>query len=582
MRWTRPYWQKYKGLCMASIVCVSMEALCDLLQPQVMSRLIDNGVAQLDIGYVIRMGLLMLGITALGACFACARNIFSSRASQRFGADLRRDLFVKIQRISIADAEQFDGGSLVTRLTNDVTHITNFVNGIMRISFKAPVVCMGSVLMAAVLNVRTIPIVIGIVAAALAFISLSMRLSYPEFARVQVALDKLNTTVREYLMGVRLVRAFNRYAFEKKRFATANSSLSDTTCHANRLLGFFSPLTGLATNTGIVLILWIGSRWVGAGNMHVGQIVAFVSYMTQIFFSLNMINFLLNMLVRTKASYARVNEVMTITDSDSIDDETIIAKQERMSLGMSVSFEDVTFRYPLATGESALQSIHFSLEPGQMLGVIGPTGSGKSTFAALLLRFYEPTQGVIRVCGEDLLRIPMEKLRSLVAVVPQTPALFTGTIKENLRWGDEFATDESLREAACCAQSEAFILASPNGYDTELGQHGVNLSGGQKQRISIARAMVRNPNLLILDDCTSALDALTESQVLTALRERTRDMTCILISQRVGTVRRADRILVLEDGKQAGFGTHAELLESCDMYRDIYESQVGVTRHAAT
>ena len=572
VRWVNKYWLKYRGLCALSMLCVGMEALCDLLQPQIMSRLIDNGVARLDMPYVLRMGLLMLGLTAVGALFACARNVLSSRASQRFGADLRRDLFVKIQRLSISDAEQFDGGALVTRMTNDVSQMTNFVNGLMRISFKAPVVCIGSIVLAMALNVRTVPIVVAIVLVALASIVLSMRLSYPMFMRVQGTIDRLNTTVREYLMGIRLVKAFGRYRYEEERFEGANAALADTSRKANRILGVFSPVTELVTNLGIAAIVLLGARWVGDGNMQVGQIVAFISYMSQIFFSLNMINNLLNMFVRTKASYARVGEVMTLADSEPLAD-TVAADGPRGAA--RIDFEAVRFRYPLSTGEMALQDVAFSLSPGETLGIIGPTGSGKSTLATLLLRFYAPTQGHVRVDGVDVADIPVEVLRRRVAIVPQTPMLFTGTIRDNLRWGDAHAPDEALEAAARVAQADAFIREAPEGYDTLLGQHATNLSGGQKQRISIARALVRRPDVLILDDCTSALDALTEAAVLRALQERAGGMTCLLVSQRVSSVMRADKILVLEDGRQAGYGTHRELMADCPTYREIYASQMG-------
>lgn len=578
MHWAKKYWIAYRGLCVASMLCVGLEAFCDLLQPQVLSRLIDHGVMAGDMAYVVRMGLTMLGITAVGALFACARNVLSSRASQRFGADMRRDLFSKIQRLSIADMERFDGGSLVTRMTNDVLQMTNFVNGLMRISFKAPVVCIGSVVMAATLNVRTAPIVVVIVSAALAGIWMSMKLSYPIFARVQATIDTLNTTVREYLMGIRLVKAFGRYQYERERFRDANEVVSETALKANRVLGLFSPLTELVTNLGIAVMVLLGARWVGEGNMEVGQIVAFISYMSQIYMSLNMINNLLNMFVRTKASYVRIGEVMTLPDSEPLEDTD--PPQEHAGAA-GIRFEQVSFRYPLSTGEMALQGIDFVLEAGQTLGIIGPTGSGKSTLAALLLRFYTPTEGTVRLGECDVAHIPVEVLRRRVAIVPQKPMLFTGTIRENLLWGDEQASDDLIETASRVAQAAAFIQEAPDRYDTELGQHATNLSGGQKQRISIARALVRKPGVLILDDCTSALDALTEAAVLSGLqgalskKEPESGMTCLLVSQRVSSVMRADRILVLEDGKQAGYGTHQTLMAHCAAYRDIYASQMG-------
>lgn len=571
----RAYWREYKYLFICSVLCVVMEAVCDLLGPQIMSRLIDNGVGRLDMQYVLMAGLGMLGVTAAGTVFACTRNVISSRVSQNVGAKMRHDLFVKIGCLSVSDAERFDGGALVTRMTNDVTQLTNFVNGIMRIFVKAPITCIGSIVLASMINYRTMPIVIIIVVAAFAVILLSMKLSYPVYGKVQQAIDKVNRTVREYLIGIRLVKAFGRSRYEKERFSRANHNLSDISKKANRINAVFTPLASLFVNLGIAAIILIGARLVGSGDMKVGQIMAFVTYMSQILFSLIMVTNVLNIFVRTKASYVRIMDIMKLPNQENFA-ETSVEKKGDMGKGMTaLRFENVTFSYPFATGETTLRSIDFTLEKGQTLGIIGPTGSGKSTLASLLLRFYEANEGVVYVGGKEITNIPPDVLRRHIAVVPQSPMLFTGTIRENICFGKEGAADEDVKKAAGAAEAAEFIEASVSGYDTPLGQNGINLSGGQKQRLSIARAIVGQPDILILDDCTSALDTLTEARVQKNLRKYAENLTCIIISQRIRSIMEADCILVLDDGNQAGFGTHDELMNTNEIYREIYQLQIG-------
>ncbi len=573
MKFLLKYWNKYRFLFITSVICVSFEAVCDLIQPQIMARLIDNGVRKLDMQYVIHSAMLMLSITAIGAVFACVRNVLSSNASQSFGADVRSDLFIKIQKLSVTDSDKFDGGSLVTRMTNDVTQITNFFNGLMRVFFKAPVMCFGGIFMAFTLNIRTVPIIVSIVVIVIIFIMLSMKLSYPQFSHIQGAIDKLNTTIREYLMGIRLVKAFGRFKHEEERFEVANKRLSAVTTKASRILNAFSPLTSLAVNCGIAVIILLGSHWVGRGEMEVGQIIAFITYMAQILMSLNMISNILNMYVRTKASAVRVAEVMNMEDT-----ENLYAENENTDYdfeNIELALDNVSFAYPGSTGEMALKNISFSISKGQTLGIIGPTGSGKSTLASLMLRFYETTGGSINISGYNISDMPASVLRSHIAIVPQTATLFTGSIRDNIAWGENSADDKQITAAAKAAQAYDFITATHEGFNTRLGQGGVNLSGGQKQRVSIARALCGNPDILVLDDCTSALDAVTEAKVRRSLKEYSKDIACVLISQRISSVMTTDKILVLDNGHQVGLGTHERLLLDCPIYRDIYLSQIG-------
>jgi len=401
----KKYWAKYKWLFILSVACVACEAVCDLFQPQVMSRLIDNGAVTGDLGYVLRTGLLMLSITGVGALCAFTRNISASRASQGFGMDLRHDLFAKIQSLSVEDMDKFEGGSLVTRMTNDVTQLQNFINGIMRIFFKAPLMCIGGIIMAATLNFHTIPIILPIVALAFFVIVISMRMSYSRFAQVQKAIDKLNTMMREYLSGIRLVKAFRRFEAEEKRFSEANDRLTDNTVRANRIIAVFSPCMSLFVNLGIAAILFFGARWVDMGTMRVGQIMAFITYMTQIMNSLTMISNILNMFVRVKTSNDRICEVMA---SETQEIMQVLQHDQLPSefTGAHIVFEGVGFEYQSSTGQAALSDLNFHVDRGETLGVIGPTGSGKSTMAALLMRFYNTSHGEIRVDGQAINEIP--------------------------------------------------------------------------------------------------------------------------------------------------------------------------------
>ena len=574
MAYLRKYWIMYRWLFILSVTCVTGEAACDLLIPKYMSRLIDDGVNKGNLAFVIHIGLIMLMITCFGAVFAMSRNIAASRASQGFSRELRHDLFVKIQSLSVTDMDKFEGGSLVTRMTNDITQLQNFANGMMRIFFKAPIVCVGAIVMAYTLDAKSIYVITPVVVVVSCVIGLSMKLTYPRFAKVQRSLDKMNTTMREYLAGIRLVKAFRRFIEEERRFSEANNTLSGNTIRANSVLAVLSPCMNLSVNLGVAAIIYMGASWINTGVMRVGAITGLVSYMTQILGSLGTISNVLNMFVRVKTSNERVREVMYIEGAGAPPD-TPALREAPPENAPHVEFDEVGFEYAGSTGQAALSGLSFSLGKGETLGVIGPTGSGKSTLAALLMHFYGASRGRIRISGVPIDHIPEGALRERAAIVPQTASLFTGTIMENILWGREGATEAQVVEAAGAAEAHAFISAMPEGYGTLIGQGGVNLSGGQKQRVSIARALIREPEILVLDDCTSALDVMTEARVKRALKRFSGNMTCFLITQRVNTAMTCDKILVLDSGRQAGFGSHEELLRSCPVYRDIYMSQIG-------
>jgi ATP-binding cassette subfamily B protein len=548
-----------------------VEAVCDLLQPTIMAKIVDIGVAGGNMQYVLRMGAVMLGVTAFGATSAITRNFISSKVSQNFGMDLRKDLYRKIQFFSFENIDKFETASLVTRLTNDVTQVQNFVHGLMRIFVKAPLLCFGGLVMATLLNRKMAGVLIAVVPIVALIIFISMRTGYPFFTKVQKALDRVNGVMREYLSGVRVVKAFNRFEYETKRFAKSNEELTDTSVSAMRVMAVFSPFISLTVNISIVAVLWFGGYRVDNGTMQVGQIIAFISYMTQILFSLMMISHVFTSFVRARASSERIAEVLYETNSMAETQEPAALDREKGK----VEFENVYFAYGNISGEPVLKDISFSVQQGETLGIIGSTGSGKTTLVNLIPRFYDVIAGNIKVNGENIISVDMKSLREKIAIVPQKNVLFTGTIKENIEWGKEDASLEELQQAAKVAEAHSFIAALPEGYNTYLGQGGVNLSGGQKQRVAIARALVRKPEILILDDCTSAVDVTTEATIKKALRAYSEELTCLVIAQRITSVMDADKIIVLDNGEIAGMGKHEELMDSCKVYQDIFHSQIG-------
>ncbi|HLR33738.1 MAG TPA: ABC transporter ATP-binding protein [Tissierellales bacterium] len=566
-KYIKMYWKSY----VLALIFITLEAIADLMQPTIMAKIVDRGVAENNLNYVLHMGGVMLGITAIGAIAAVIRNIIASIVSQKFGAQLREDLFIKIQNFSFENIDNFEEGSLITRLTNDVTQLQNFAHGSMRIFIKAPILGIGSIVMAIIINPSMSLILIGTIPVISAIIFLNMKAGYPLFMKMQKAIDKINGVMREYLRGVRVVKAFNRFDYEVENFDDANKNLANISIKGMRRIAILAPIVSFIVNIAIVLVLWFGGFKVNKGTAKVGEIIALTNYMAQILFSLIMISHVFVMFVRAKASAERIGEVFEEENRLMVKDVSTKVGEYRGKIG----FENVNFSYG-ESSEPVLKNINFTCNPGETVAIIGSTGSGKSSLVKLIPRFYDVDEGSIKVDGVDIRDIDIEELRDIIGIVPQKSVLFSGTIRENIRWSDGDIPMSEVEKAAKIAQAHEFITSFPEGYDTILGQGGVNLSGGQKQRISIARALVKKPNILILDDSTSAVDVTTEGEIRRELKKYLVDTTSITIAQRITSVMGADKIVVLDsDGSIESIGIHEELMEKSSIYQDIYRSQVG-------
>lgn len=554
------------GFCIAILFLV-IESFCDLMQPMMMSRIVDDAVAHQDTALILRLGGIMLIIALVGAIGAVGRNYFAGHISQTIGKEMRSDLYRKIQTFSFENIDHLETASLITRITNDVAQIQNFINGCMRILVKAPIICIGAIGFIIVQTPAQMPVVFCILIIAMGLIIWNMKLGYPRFRKVQTKLDELNNVSRSYLMLVRVVKAFGQEEQEQERFGQVADDLALSNQEAMRVNAIFNPLISLTVNMGIVILLWAAGYQ--GGTIEIGKLMASINYMTQVLFALGMVSNILNSMIRANASASRVKEVL-----EEVPAMTETMENKEIDLASGISFKNVKFNYPSAE-QNTLEHITFHIPKGKTCGIIGSTGSGKTTLMQLLLRFYDATSGEIKIGNEEIKEIKLKTLREKMALVSQKPLLFSGTIENNLRWGHPNVSEEKLKEAIRISQSEAFISTLDQGVQTVLGQGGVNLSGGQKQRLSLARALVKNPEILILDDCTSALDATTEAKVLQGISNYAKDMTTFLITQRISTVMKADYILCLDHGILVGQGTHKELMNTCCVYQEIYESQIG-------
>lgn len=557
----------YKWIVLSVFACVFIESMANLYLPTLMSDIIDKGVIVGNKPYIWKMGGLMLFISAFGALASIAASYFSSSAAMGFGRDLRRKVFVHVLNFSLQEFDRVGTASLITRTTNDITQLQQVVIMLFRMVASAPIMFIGGLIMAlskdaklSLILVATMPILVGA-------IFLIMSKAIPLFRMVQKRLDRLNLVLRENLTGIRVIRAFNREKQEQARLQNANKDLTDVSIKVNKVMAFMMPIMMLVMNLTVVSVVWIGGIRIDHGAMQIGDLMAFVQYIMQIMFALIMASMMFIMIPRASVSAHRINEVLDMKPTVfSEGNET--ADRKRGAL----EFEHVTFRYPGAE-EPALSDISFKAYPGEVTAIIGGTGSGKTTLVNLIPRFFDATSGTIRINGVDIRKCTLEDVRSRIGYVPQKALLFSGTISDNLRFGKEDATQAEIEHAARIAQADDFINKLKDGYESVISQGGTNLSGGQKQRLSIARALVRKADIYIFDDCFSALDYKTDRDLRAALKEETKQATVIVVAQRVSTVMDADRIIVLDQGKIAGIGTHQELLETNEVYQEIVASQ---------
>ena len=560
----------YRVLALIAPFLMLVEVVMDLLQPRLLETIIDVGVANRDLDVVLRTGLQMVGIALIGVVGGVGNTVFSVMVSMSFSADLRSALFRKVQSLSFGNLDALETGQLVTRLTNDVTQIGLVVLIMLRIMVRAPLMVIGSLVLAVITSPQLALLLVVLMPFLIIVLTLVTRRAYPLFGAVQQRLDGVNTVMQEYLSGVRVVKAFVRAGHEEARFNNANDMLRNQTIQALQLMAVVLPLMFLAMNLGLVGAIWFGGVQVTQGSLQAGQLIAFINYLMRALSSLMMVAMLLAQLSRAQASADRIVEVLDSTPEVQDRSGADLAPASRGQ----VAFENVSFSY---NGEehAVLHNISFTAEPGKTIAILGATGSGKSTLVHLIPRFYDVKSGRITLDGQDVREMSQSALRRSIGMALQEVVLFSGTIRDNIRYGKPDASDEEVIAAAKAAQAHDFILSFPDGYDTMVGQRGVNLSGGQKQRISIARALLVKPVVLILDDSTSAVDAETESKIQAALAEIMRDRTSFVIAQRISTVLTADHILVLDEGRLAAQGTHAELLESSPIYQEIFASQLG-------
>ncbi|ANF97087.1 ABC transporter ATP-binding protein [Paenibacillus bovis] len=562
----KPYWL----WCILAPLLMVLEVSMDLLQPTLMASIVDKGLMKNDLSHIISTGGIMLGVALIGLLGGVGCTIFSSIASQNFGNDLRIRLFEHIQTFSNRNLDQLKTGSLITRLTNDVVQMQNFVQLVLR-TIRSPLLLVGSLVMA--IRISPALTLILLVSVPVLFIILYalIRFSFPLFTKMQSRLDGVNTVLQENLAGIRVIKAFVRAEHEQQRFDRANQEYTDTAIRAVRLLALNMPIMMLILNISIVAVLWFGGIQSWKGQLSVGELIAFINYVTQLLMSMLMLSSRLTMVSRAKVSADRINEVLD-TRSEISDD----SNQEKVMIRKGqIEFHNVSFAYDRADENLVLEHISFTARPGETVAILGATGAGKSTLVSLIPRLYEVNAGSITIDDTDIRMIPIDHLRSRIGLVMQQSILFSGTIRDNIRYGRPDATEEEVEQAARAAEAHSFISSLPNGYDTLLGQRGINLSGGQKQRLSIARALLIQPAILIMDDSTSALDAVTESRIRLLLRHKMKESTNILIAQRVSSIIDADHILVLDNGRIAAQGTHQELMSSSAIYRDIRQSQLG-------
>lgn len=567
LKYVKPYWRSF----VFCPVLMLTEVLGEVLLPAFMANIINIGAVQHNVPYIMGMGTVMLLTALVMMAGGIGGAYFAARAAIHFAGDLRSDVFKKVQEFSFQNVDTFSTGSLVTRLTNDITQVQNVILVGLKLLLRAPGMLVGAVIMAFLMNPGLAAILLIVIPALAAAIGVIIKIAFPRFDVMQKKIDSLNSRIQEALTNVRIIKSFVRSDYEKEKFAASNEELKESGLRAFKVVILNMPVMMLAMNITTLAVVWTGGRQVLAGTMPVGDLTAFTTYIVQVLMSLMMLAMVLLQSSRAVASLRRITEVLDtevdLTDEDSGRKDAVITRGD-------ISFRDVSFSYYKNSAEKVLSHISFEIKAGETVGIIGSTGCGKTSLVQLIPRLYDTDEGGVYVDGIDVREYSLRHLRDSVSMVLQKNVLFSGTIAENLRWGDETADMETLREAASCAQAAGFIESFPEGYETNLSQGGVNVSGGQKQRLCIARALLKRPKILILDDSTSAVDTATEAQIRKSFATTLRDTTKIIIAQRITSVMDADQIIVMEEGAVAGMGSHKELMAQCDAYREIYESQM--------
>jgi len=568
IHFVKPYWK----LAVVSLVLLTTLVFLDLSIPRLIQRIIDDGIKKNDLTVVVQTSLLMLGISLLSALIAIGNNIFSVRAGESVARDLREAIFVKIQNFSYGNLDQFTTGRLMVRLTSDAGAVQRLVQISLRIGTRAPLLMIGSLILMINTNgqlaLSLLPL-LAITMGVIVFFSFKME---PLFRTVQIKLDRLNTVLQENIAGARLVKAFVRADHENERFETANRDLTARTVTVMQFMSSMSPVLTVCVNIGMVIVIWNGGLEVIRGDLSIGQIVAFTNYLITTMTPLTMMVQLSNTWANGMASAQRINEVLdAVPEVAPANPGAVLPEQARSR----VEFRDVGFHYRGSNEGAVLEEINLIAEPGQTVAILGATGAGKTSLINLLPRFYDVTHGQVLINGVDIRSLSEDSLLAQIGIVSQETVLFSGTLRKNIAYGRPHASEDEIIAAAKAAQAHDFILKLPNGYDTHIEERGVNLSGGQKQRIAIARAMIMRPKILILDDSTSSVDVETETKIQAALTELMRERTCFIVAQRISTVLNADKIVVIDKGKIAAAGTHAELLKCSPIYQEIYDSQLG-------
>lgn len=570
MRRLARFLRKYRFQVIAGPIFKLIEAIFELIVPLVMADMIDVGVARGDIGYIWQRGgmLLVLGLVGLASSLTC--QTLASRASQGVGTDLRRELFHHINTLSYRELDRFGTASLITRMTGDVNQMQTAVAMLIRLVVRAPFLVIGAVIMAMRIDLRLSLVFLAIVPLVSLVLYVVMSRSVPFYKLIQRKLDRVSLITRENLSGARVVRAFRKQGEEAQRFQNACTDLAENSIHIGKLSAVLAPFSFMIMNAGMIAILWFGGDRVYTGSLTQGEVVAFINYMSQILVALVVVANLVVTFTKAAASAARINEVFdtqpSVVDKDQKTPEAVPGAPR-------ICYQDASFRY-YEGAALALKHVQVEIPAGSLIGIIGGTGSGKSTLASLIPRLYDVSEGAVLLDGVDVRDLPLSVLHERVGMVPQGNLLFSGTVRENLLWRKQHATDEELWSALRDAQAESFVRALPEGLDSRVEQGGKNFSGGQRQRLTIARALVGDPEILILDDCSSALDYATDAALRASLRRRASQATVLMISQRVSTVRTCDRILVMEEGEIVGSGTHEHLLETCPTYQEICSSQL--------